>query len=71
MKILCYLTNNDLNWLTDVEYYKRLYIKYGLPHIIEDICVINRDSAVRTTNMLTEARKQEEVQRVIKMYEEA
>ena len=64
------LFDESLNWLVDVEYYKRLYIKYGFPQIVNDICVINRDSDVRTTNMITESKKQEEVIRVTKMYEQ-
>lgn len=64
------LFDESLNWLVDVEYYKRLYIKYGLPHIVEDICAINRDCEVRTTNMITEQRKFDETQKVSKMYDQ-
>jgi len=63
------LFDETLNWLVDVEYYKRLYDKYGYPVIIEDICSVNRNAEVRTTTMTTEKQKQEEVSRVIKKYE--
>lgn len=63
--------DESLNWLVDVEYYKRLYAKYGYPGIIDSICAINRDSEVRTTNMITETRKQQEVEKVTKMYEKS
>lgn len=63
------LFDESLNWLVDVEYYKRLYIKYGDPVIIEEVCAVNRDSQVRTTNMMKEEEKAEEVRRVTKMYE--
>lgn len=61
--------DESLNWLVDVEYYKRLYDAYGLPVVIDSICAVNRDSEVRTTTMTTEQQKIEETLRVIKMYE--
>jgi hypothetical protein len=61
--------NESLNWLVDVEYYKRLYDTYGDPVVIDIICAVNRNAEVRTTNMMTEKQKQEEIQRVIRMYE--
>lgn len=61
--------DESLNWLVDVEYYKRLYDKYGLPVVIDEVCAVNRNAEVRTTNMMTEKQKQEEVERVIKMYD--
>lgn len=63
------LFDESLNWLLDVEYYKRLYDTYGDPVIIDIVCAVNRNSQVRTTNILTEKQKQEETQRVIRMYE--
>jgi glycosyltransferase involved in cell wall biosynthesis len=63
------LFNETLNWLVDVEYYKRLYDKHGYPTVIESICTVNRDSDVRTTTMITEQQKIEETQRVISWYE--
>jgi glycosyltransferase involved in cell wall biosynthesis len=61
--------NETLNWLVDVEYYKRLYDTYGDPVVIDIICAVNRNAEVRTTNMMTEKQKQEEISRVIKKYE--
>lgn len=63
--------DETLNWLVDVEYYKRLYDRYGLPVIVDKICVVNRNAEVRTTNMTTESQKQEETRRVISRYEAA
>jgi len=63
------LLDESLNWLVDVEYYKRLYNRYGLPFIIEDICTVNRESEISLTNMIKISEKQEETLRVIKMYE--
>lgn len=63
------LFDESLNWMVDVEYYKRLYDKYGLPVVIDKVCAVNRNAEVRTTNMITESQKQEETNRVISMYE--
>ncbi len=35
------LFDEKLSWLMDVEYYKRLYDKYGLPNIVKDALVVN------------------------------
>lgn len=61
--------DESLNWLVDVEYYKRLYDTYGEPVVIDSVCAVNRNSEVRTTNIITEKEKQEEISRVIKKYE--
>jgi glycosyltransferase involved in cell wall biosynthesis len=61
--------DESLNWLVDVEYYKRLYDMYGNPVVIDIVCAVNRNSQVRTTNMMTEKEKQEEITRVIRKYE--
>jgi glycosyltransferase involved in cell wall biosynthesis len=63
------LFDESLNWLIDVEYYKRLFDRYGYPVVIENICAVNRNAEVRTTNMITEKQKQEETIRVINKYE--
>ena len=34
--------DENLLWLMDVEYYKRLYDEYGLPQVIERFLVVNR-----------------------------
>lgn len=63
------LFDESLNWLVDVEYYKRLYDKNGLPVVVENICAVNRNAEIRTTNMITQSQKEEEIRRVISMYE--
>jgi len=60
------LFDESLNWLVDVEYYKRLYDNYGLPIVIDSVCAVNRDSEVRTTTMITEQAKEREVERMKK-----
>ena len=61
--------DESLNWLVDVEYYKRLHDAYGDPVVIDTVCAVNRNAEVRTTNMMTEKQKQEEISRVIRKYE--
>jgi glycosyltransferase involved in cell wall biosynthesis len=61
--------DESLNWLVDVEYYKRLHDAYGDPVVIDIICAVNRNAEVRATNIITEKQKQEEISRVIRMYE--
>jgi glycosyltransferase involved in cell wall biosynthesis len=57
------------NWLVDCVYYKEMFTKFGPPRILDEVCIVNRDSQVRTTNMLSEAQKAEEVIRATKKYE--
>lgn len=61
--------DESLNWLVDVEYYKRLHDIYGDPVVIDTVCTVNRNAEVRATNIITEKQKQEEIQRVIRKYE--
>ena len=60
--------DEDVNWLMNVEYYKRLFDKYGLPDIIPQIGVINRQAEVRATNLISEEQKQAEVNLMIQRY---
>ena len=56
------LFDEKLSWLMDVEYYKRLYDKYGLPSTIEDPLVVNTlwDGQISNTR-ITQALVDEEV----------
>jgi len=56
------------NWLVDCVYYKEMYAKFGPPRVLDEVCVVNRDSQVRTTNMLSEKQKIEEVIRATEKY---
>jgi len=61
--------DESFNWLMDVTYYKDLYNYYGAPMVIDIICAVNRNSQIRTTNIMSEKQKQEEILRAIKKYE--
>ncbi len=54
--------------LMDVEYYKRMYDKYGEPHYIMDITVVNRMWVNSVTNTLSSEIKEQELQLMIKQY---
>lgn len=60
--------NEEINWLMDVEYYKRCYDKFGLPDVLENVCVINRQAEVRATTLISEEDKQKEVMLMINRY---
>jgi hypothetical protein len=60
--------NEDLNWLMDVEYYKRLFDKHGSPDIMPHIGVINRQAEVRATNLISEEQKQEEIKLLLNTF---
>ncbi len=60
--------DEEYNWLCDVNYYHRCYLSFGLPTIVPDVCAINRDAEVRTTNMISEQQKNEEVYKMIEKY---
>jgi len=61
--------DENLFWLMDVDYYKRLYEKFGLPDICTYITVVNREHENQVSNTLaTEEIKQKELNYVIQKY---
>jgi hypothetical protein len=63
------LFDEKLIWLMDVDYYKRLYDKYGLPVICNDICIVNREHTNQISNTLaTDQIKEAELQYIINKY---
>jgi len=63
--------NEDLNWLMDVEYYKRMYDKFGLPAICNYITVVNREHANQVTATLaTDTLKRKEYDYMVAKYAE-
>ena len=60
--------DEDLIWLMDVEYYKRMYDSYGEPSYLNTINVVNRTWSKSVSNNLSEERKNEEVIRLLKIY---
>ena len=60
--------DESLKWLMDVDYYKRCYDAFGLPDVIDSVCVVNRDSDIRATTMITEEEKFNEVRLLSSKY---
>lgn len=62
--------DENLIWLMDVDYYKRLYDKFGEPTICNYITVVNREHENQVSNTLaTSERQQNEFNYIIKKYE--
>jgi hypothetical protein len=63
------LFDEKLIWLMDVDYYKRLYDKHGLPVVCNDICIVNRVHTNQVSNTLaTDEIKEAELQYIINKY---
>jgi hypothetical protein len=54
------LFDEKMNWMLDADLYKRLYERYGLPTIIDDINIVIGIGSHQTTNILTQKEKQDE-----------
>jgi glycosyltransferase involved in cell wall biosynthesis len=63
--------DEDLIWLMDVDYYKKLYIKYGEPLILNTTTVVNRMWENQVSNMLSDVIKNNEVNMMINKYGES
>lgn len=60
--------NEELIWLMDVEYYKRMYDSYGEPSYLTSVNVVNRVWDGSVSYRLSSERKDQEVQNVIMRY---
>ena len=61
--------DEELIWLMDVDYYKRLYDKFGDPKICNIITVVNREHKNQVSNTLaTFERQQQEYNYIVEKY---
>jgi len=61
--------DENLFWLMDVDYYKRLFDKFGLPSICNYITIVNREHDNQISNTIaTDAIKQSELNYIIEKY---
>ncbi len=60
--------NEGLNWLMDVDYYKRMFDIHGKPLIINDITYVNRTWGERLTDTIGEDLKKREFEMLKKRY---
>ena len=61
--------DEEMTWMLDCDYYKRMYDLYGEPTILKDINVIIGLHNSQVTNLLTDERKLQEYQYITKKYE--
>ena len=52
--------NEELNWLMDVDYYKRMFDLHGEPSILGEITVVNRTWGNRLTDTISQSLKDKE-----------
>jgi hypothetical protein len=57
-----------LIWLMDVDYYRQLYDKWGLPLFLEKINVVNRTWGSQLSNTIPEERKYSEYKLMLEKY---
>jgi glycosyltransferase involved in cell wall biosynthesis len=60
--------DDELIWLMDVEFYKRLYDKFGEPMILNIVTVVNRMWGSQVSNVLSDDIKEDEVKLMRKKY---
>jgi len=63
--------DENLFWLMDTDYYKRMYDKFGLPSICNYITVVNREHPDQVSNTIaTEERRKIELDYIINKYKQ-
>ena len=60
--------DEELNNLMDVDYYKRMFIKYGNPTILNKITVVNRTHEDQQSNLISQEDKDKELEIIKKKY---
>ena len=60
--------DDRLIWLMDVDYYKRLYDKYGMPKILNKITVVNRDHPDQLSHVMDPEIKENEFYMMVGKY---
>lgn len=62
------LFDEGMSWLLDVDYYKRLYVRYGRPTLLETVDVVIGVGSHQMTNILTNEEKLAEENYLNKKY---
>ena len=60
--------DDNLNWLMDCDYYQRMFLKHGLPKILDVDTMINRIVQDRLTNTIPEQQKISEYEKLKNIY---
>lgn len=61
--------DDDLNWLMDCDYYQRMFIKHGLPKILDVDTMINRIVDDRLTNTIPQEQRLYEYNKLKSLYD--
>jgi dTDP-4-dehydrorhamnose reductase len=61
--------DEGLNWLMDVDYYQRMFIKYGKPHILDVTTAVNRTWGDRLTDTIPQSLKDKEFNMLKEKYD--
>jgi len=64
------LFDENMTWLLDCDYYKRMYDAYGEPTILNDINVVIGTGKHQVTNMLSNVTKKKELYYMIKKHKQ-
>jgi dTDP-4-dehydrorhamnose reductase len=60
--------DEGLNWYMDIDYYQKLYLKYGKPFILDEVTVVNRTWGARLTDTIPQSLKDNELKIMIERY---
>jgi dTDP-4-dehydrorhamnose reductase len=60
--------DEDLIWLMDVDYYKRMYMEYGEPSYLNKINVVNRTWESQLSNTISKEIKDYELNKMVQKY---
>lgn len=63
-----FLFDTKLTWVLDCDYYKRMYMQFGMPKILNDINVVIGIGEHQTTSTLSKDRKNAEIKFLIEKY---
>jgi dTDP-4-dehydrorhamnose reductase len=61
--------DEGLNWLMDVDYYQRMFLKYGKPYILDEITAVNRTWGDRLTDTIPQSLKDKEFNMLKEKYD--
>jgi len=60
--------DEDLNWMMDVDFYKRMFNRHGQPKILIDFTVVNRTWGERLTDTINEEIRLNEIRKMMDRY---
>ena len=60
--------DDNINWLMDCDYYQRMFLKHGLPKVLDVDTMVNRIVEDRLTNTISEQQKISEYEKLKSIY---